>query len=223
MWCNMESKNDSVMLTLGVVILLIALMGSAMFEADEASGGSSIFNVFYTENSQGIFGTTGHTNEGEDDTIPVDIADPVNIVTLEFILTWTDDDTTEANVGGLGVQNQPDTFRLTVVTPEGIEHSEEAASDVSTEDGLILINFTFQSFPEDDLGVPSQSNVTLEQELTTTHGLGNWTVTVTCEEAGDSETTTGQTVAQDGGNDWDLDVVATYYTMVIMEAEIPTE
>lgn len=220
----MESKNDSVMLTLGVVILLIALMGSAMFEADEASGGSSLFNVFYTENSMGVFGTTGNTNEGESETIPVDIADPANIVTLEFILTWTDNDASEINPGGLGpVQNQPDTFRLTVAMPDGTEHSEEAANDIETKDGIILINFTFQSFPEDDLGIPSQSNFTLEQELTTEYGFGNWTVTVTCEEAGDSETTTGQTVDQDDGNDWDLDVVATCYTMVIKKAEIPTE
>lgn len=223
MWCNMESKNDSIMLTFGIIVLLIALMGSAVFEGEEPEGNAGLFDVSFTENSGEIFSAADHTNEGQSWTSPMDVAGPKNITHLEFVLTWTDDDTSEAEVGGLGVQNQPDSFSLTVTMPNGTEHSEEGTSDINTKDGIITIIVMFQSFPENTFQVLSQSKETLQGELTKENGFGNWTISVTCEEAGDSKTTTGQTTAEDDGNDWDLRVTAVYYEATINEHEIQAE
>jgi hypothetical protein len=104
------------------------------------------------------------------------------------------------NVGGIGVQNQPDTFRLTVVIPNGTEYQVEAASDISSENGIILIEIPL-GMTEDE----QKSGNIKDFEA------GEWTITVECVEAGDSETTTGQTVAQDDGNAWTLDVNYTYF------------
>ena len=117
-----------------------------------------------------------------------------------FELAWTDDDTSEANVGGIGVQNQPDRFRLTIVSPNGTEYSEEAESDINTEDGIITIDVL--------VGMTEKEK---KKGRIEDFEVGDWNVTVECVEAGDSETTLGQVVAQDTGNDWILTVTYIYW------------
>ncbi len=223
MWCNMESKNDSIMLIMGVAVLLIALMGTAVFEGEPPSGNAFLFDVYYSDHSQDIVNLQDYTGEGESDMFTTNFTGPLNITRIEFEFTWIDDDTSEANVGGLGVQNQPDSFRLTVLDPSGEEQSDEAESDISSEEGIIVLTFEFMEIVQNKTENSSSSAEALSEEITTMNGIGSWIFTIECLDAGNSETTTGQTTAQDDGNDWNLRVTAFYYEAKIEEHVIATE
>ena len=142
-----------------------------------------------------------YTREG--DSTEVDHLFEGRVDSTIFELTWTDDDTTEANVGGLGVQNQPDRFSLTIVSPNGTEYSEEAESDISSEDGVILIEIY--------LGMTEEEQ---KKGKIKDFEAGDWGITIECVDAGDSETTLGQVIAQDNGNEWTLSVTYTYFKEV---------
>lgn len=146
----------------------------------------------------GSWSADDYTDEGQSTDVESHFSQRVNETT--FTLRWTDDDTTEGNVGGMGVQNQPDKFNLTVISPNGTEYSDEAESDISSEDGEITIHI--------EIGLSMEE---AEDEQIDDFEAGDWVITVECVEAGDSETTTGQTMAQDGGNEWTLDVSYTHY------------
>ncbi|MCK4614738.1 MAG: hypothetical protein KAU14_08035 [Thermoplasmata archaeon] len=142
-----------------------------------------------------------YTREGE--STEVDHLFEGRVNSTIFNLTWTDNDTTEANVGGLGVQNQPDRFRLTIVSPNGTEYSEEAESDISSEDGVILIEIY--------LGMTEEEQ---KKGKIKDFEAGDWGITIECVDAGDSETTLGQVITQDNGNEWTLLATYTYFKEV---------
>ena len=120
MWCNMASKNDNVMLVIGLMILLIALVGSATFEGERPDTHGGVFDISIDPRSEVILSQNGDTNEGDSWESPVEVTGPMNITSIVFTLTWNDDDTSTVTVGGNGVRNEPDTFRLTVESSNGL-------------------------------------------------------------------------------------------------------
>ena len=153
--------------------------------------------------------TNGDTQEGQASDVDPLFKGRVNWTLLQ--LTWTDDDTSTVTVGGIGLENQPDTFRLTIVIPNGTEFEVEDSSD-SSGNGVITI--------EIPLGVTEE-----EQKSGNIKDFeaGEWTITVECVEAGDAETSTGQTIQQDDGNDWTLNVNYNYYKKKGGDDPIPPE
>lgn len=212
----MESKNDSVMLAFGIIVLVIAVMGTAAFEGEEpGAGGGLLWDVYFDVTTETVHTEQGSTNEGESDEFTVDVSGNFTIMNLTFELRWTDDDTTNTPVS----PNQPDTFNLTVTDPTGEDMRQvEGSNPNNNQNGMLSITFEL-SILESNFTVKSAvSEEALEEELTLTHGFGDWSVIVECVDAGDSEDPfTGTTVDQDNGNDWTLTVDAEYYHITKIE------
>jgi hypothetical protein len=220
MWCNMESKNDNIMLTLGIVILLVALMGTAVFEGEQPADNEILWDVTFAEKSAQIEMVQDFTGEGQTTDVMIDIAQQTNITNLSFELRWTDDDTSGASGNGNGVVNQPDHFILTVQDPEGGAPITMEGENEIGQDGTILIVFDFPveglTFDMNGTTATGGSAEAVSEKLTVMNGMGNWSVTVECTEAGDAEDSLfGTTVEQDDGNAWTLDVRAIYYEATI--------
>lgn len=182
-----------------LVLLILLLVGwwAGVYEEETEASFSSIGGVNY-ELANETWSASDYTAEGEE--TEVDDEFDGRVKTARFELTWTDDDTTEGNIGGTGVQNQPDTFRLTIITPNGTEYSEEAASDVNSENGIITIE-VLAGMTELEKG-----NDRIED-----FEAGDWEITVECVEAGDSRDNLGVIVFADDGNQWSLAVEYGYY------------
>ncbi len=190
-------KEKGMALAILLVLLTIAWQVGAFDEASEAGFGADSGPNFEID-MDGDWSHSDSTDEG--DTTPVDHKFEDRVVWVNFTLTWTDDDTAEANVGGMGYQNQPDRFTLTIVTPNGTEYSETAENDVDSEEGIIEIAIL--------LGMDEEEK---EQERLKHFDVGNWNVNVTCDDAGDSSSPVGGIYATDSGNAWDLDVEYAFY------------
>lgn len=180
-------------LALIFVILLVGWQLGA-FEVEGHSGsGASGSNYELVEES---WSHSAYTSEGETTSVDHQFEGRVNTTT--FTLSWNDDDTTEP----VGYQNQPDSFRLTVVTPWGDEYSEEASNGGNGQGSLsidIELGMTEEELAEDEID---------------DFEAGNWEITVECTEAGNSENPIGGVAFVDDGNEWDLDVEYTYYKEV---------
>jgi len=183
-----------------LVLLLISWWAGAFEEAGEEEPMSSAGDANF-EFVNSTWSNSDYTAEGSE--TEVDDQFEARVERASFVLTWTDDDTTEGNIGGTGVQNQPDTFRLTVVSPNGTEYQEEAANDVSTEDGEIIIDVF--------LGLTERER---EENWVENFEKGGWNITVECVEAGDSRDNLGLYNFQDDGNDWTLSVSYAYFDEV---------
>jgi len=118
----------------------------------------------------------GYLDEGENETYTLDTGGYV--MEAWFNLTWTDEDPDLPMT-----RNDPDTFRLEVFMPNGEEDSEEATNSQGG-DGSISIAI---DLIDGNIG-------------------GEWDVTVTMVEAGDSSDPTGIFTEDDPGNDFDLDI-----------------
>ena len=182
-----------------LIVLILLLMGwwAGIYEEETEASYSSIGGVNY-EIVNATWSAGDYTAEGEETEVDEEFEGRVK--TARFDLTWTDDDTTEGNVGGIGVQNQPDTFRLTIITPNGTEYSDEAASDVNSENGLITIEV-----------IAGMTELEKGNDRIGDFEVGDWEVTVECVEAGDSRDNLGVMVYQDDGNEWSLFVEYGYY------------
>ncbi len=219
----MLSNNDRLMGILGFFVLIVALIGSTIFEGERPDDDSLLFDVIYTPETGLFFQEGDYTAEGDSWDHALEV-NQTNMTQIEFVLTWTDDDTAEANVGGAGVQNQPDSFRLTIILPNGTEIQDEAESDITSEQGIITINAAIFSLPESNMEKMGGSSADeVASKVVKVEGMGVYNITIECINAGDSQTTTGQTTTNDNGNDWNLDVNVYFYTAEVVGSTIPSE
>jgi hypothetical protein len=129
----------------------------------------------------------GDASENSQDQFSIDIGE-YNVKSISFKLTWTDEP------ADTGFENDPDTFSLSVETPNGtVFESEESTSS----SGSIPISISFN---------PDRS--------TFVEGTGIYIVTVICGDCGDQHTMgpLGLIVRTDDGNTWDLSVEYDYYS-----------
>jgi len=192
-----RGPKEKALATLFVLILLIVGWKAGVFEEEIEASYSGVAEPNYII-SNSNWSAQGETSEG--DVSEVEHQFKGRVWNATFVLEWTDDDTTEGNIGGTGVQNQPDKFRLTVVTPNGTEYSKEAENDVVSEKGVIRIEVVC------NLTEKEEKEKTIED-----FEAGNWTIKVECVEAGDSTDNFGNTWFQDDGNSWSLSVEYSYY------------
>ena len=110
-----------------------------------------------------------------------------NIIKVTFILTWVDEGDYSSRH-----QNQPDTFSLSVVQPDGLQ-----TDSIQENDGNINLELEF--VPQND---PYNN------------GTGEYVVTIQCHDCGDHELwrpSTGILEQPDTGNDWALSGNFEYY------------
>lgn len=133
--------------------------------------------VVYEENLIQI-GSNGYLQEGASEIIAVEV--PGTPMWFNLSLSWEDEP-----AGGLFRENLADSFRIVLTSPDGIVYD---GCNAESYTGSLTISFN----------TPPEDRPTLS---------GEWTVTVTCVEAGDikSRGPFGLiTFEEDNGNDWAL-------------------
>ncbi len=191
----MNSKDQQI-LTLGVVVLFIVLIGSATMEGEEDFGGDEgggLWQVKFSEKTQDYTSESENCDEGETIEYEYDLSNEkvTNIVGLKLTLTWDDD--------------QPH-----ILTGDNDEFSVEAEFGNKSDDsgssssGNIGLDFFALDIPKDKASESGTQDGIVEK-YNSTEGLGVYKVRVTCENAG------GDGVFADSGNDFSLDVKIIYY------------
>jgi len=136
-------------------------------------------HTYYAEATDGWISVrtdqlTGYLEEGDDTVIVLENVTYIGNAT--FTITWTDEpDHTSA-------ENEGDTFKLTVVDPNGTEMNATATNEHG-EEGIITITFEYN-----------------DTEVVT----GNWTITVTLVDAGEQEAIGWPTNTTDFANNFTL-------------------
>jgi len=213
----MRSRNDNIVVTFGIIVLLIALMGSAAFEGEEPEEVTNAYRVEFSMNAVIALDQNGHTNEGQTTEVPLEVGEEeyLNITSMDFQLTWNDD--LQPPVG-----DPNDEFELTITHPEEMEEGPEydPSPSESSDDEQIDITANILDIPENIDLEPGSS----EEEISNKHiskvGIGTWMIEVSCNSAGDRDPTP---YGQDDGNDWTLTVTINYYNATVMEIIIQTE
>jgi hypothetical protein len=189
-------KTDSWMVMLGMGILVISLVGSAL-------GGQPEPKPFGVQDNGGTFELktvtqtitgSGSENTNKDYNITVNFT---NVATFSAELTWQDEAAPRP-----GQTNQPDDLGMTVASPAG-----ETRSDKKTaSQGDVKLDF---SYP-----------VTAKTAATKTSkaGMGPWTVSVEVGVCGDNTPLVpdplGLRTTPDTGNAYTLKVTYTYFEKV---------
>jgi hypothetical protein len=128
----------------------------------------------------------GYTDEGTADDATPDLGDVIPRA-ANLTLRWNDNDVDDNLPTSFIRQNEPDRFRLIVYLPTGEEITREGTSDPASTAGVIQLEVPWMS-GQLDVG---------------------WIIEVECIEAGDLVSPI-RTIAQDGGNDWTLEVQYSY-------------
>lgn len=187
-------RNDRIIIYLGLVLVVIALVGAAV-------GGSpkGIEEGFEPEldihdwpiRTSSIRHITGEVlAENSNVTITISDINESYITEVFFELHWEDEDNIK-DAGFYKVENQPDYFNFTVVSPSDQMYFSDTEASTHGGSGIIEMNIPM---PEDE------------------EVLGDWTVIIYCGECGNQVVVgeiigEGPTVEEDTGNGWAL----TYY------------
>lgn len=205
----MLAGKDSTIIALGIIVTLIALLGSAMFEGEAPGGKYILFNVAYSGERERVMDQNGDTNEGKTTTLTLDVQRK-NITNIYFYLTWNDD---------VYLDQPNDEFQLTITAPVDAEVSYNPSNSEKSTGGNITIRAKLKDMPENINGKAAESEEALREELTSINGIGNWTIEVRCNSAGD----TTPFINDDNGNSWNLQVAVEYYTGAITKASKETK
>lgn len=137
--------------------------------------------------------TSGNTAEGTATRHVLKVTEP-DVVGFTLTLTWTDEAPENAGTP-LADTNQPDTFRVTVTTPDGTERVSEEVANAVGEQGVITV------------GLPA-----ITDRRTGELQTGDYTVTVELVEAGDQTSPVPLVpVTADDGNAWELGLVVDHW------------
>lgn len=190
---------DTIIGIVGAVILVAALTGVFYYEGSSAEGadGANEYDLTWDTRTTDGPGVDGETQEEETTTETLTV-EAANITEATFTLTWTDD------------TGSADTFNVTVTSPAG---ETESASGDSEE-----LSVTFENIntvpPDGTVSGDSEEDARSQaaDQYTATRGQGDWTVEITCENAGDANPVgTGPAIEEDDGNSWELASELTVY------------
>lgn len=171
----------AVLVLIPLVLVAGAAPGAQPFFREGAEGGAGLEPAAAGLANAALDAVEGTTQEGQATTVTVRLAD-ARAQNLTFTLRWRD----EAPATGPlpGVSNAPDTFRITVTTPDGrTVASEEAANPAGGEGALTL-------------AVPALPGRAID---------GAYEVAVELVEAGDQVVGPGLAGPADGANAWTLE------------------
>ena len=205
----MNEKDKSV-LSVGVIIAIIVLIGSAVLEGEEPKEGSGgLFNVIIMDGETEVARENTRCDEGESidyeytiDQETVKELEGNYIISVEAILTWDDD-----MPGLTGGDN--DEFSLEI-------NGNDTTESSSSTSGEIRESIDIQSKPKSDQSYEGESIEQVEKELGKDYGMGLYNVTVSCENAGDRDPTP---LGQDDGNNFELRIVVKYYALKVSLAD----
>ncbi|MGQ0536878.1 MAG: hypothetical protein ACT4PT_12510 [Methanobacteriota archaeon] len=173
-------NRDTVIGIAGAAILVAAMAAVFYYEGTNAPTGLGGDGEIVTS-SVTVGDLSGSLGEGETANEAVNVSQH-NLTKVEFVLTWSDDDNTDA-----------DSFTLRVTSPGGV--SREASGDSGT------VTVTFD-------GVNPTPNGTAVHGM---EGLGEWQVEVTLDSAGDGPAGAPIQPIADDGNAWSLEAKGTAY------------
>ncbi len=113
---------------------------------------------------------SGVLQEGGDDELPPIMISIANLRSITFTLTWTD----EPPAGFLGFRyvNQPDSFSITIVPPNGTVEERPMTSNPQGGQGVLAVQFFF---PNESMNDPYYN------------GTGDYLVLIQCGNCGDQE------------------------------------
>jgi hypothetical protein len=186
-------KTDSWMVMLGMGILLISLVGSALGGRPEGppppppGGGGSFELKTVTQTVTG----SGTENSEKEHGMSICVT---NLVTFSVSLSWQDEGASRP-----GLTNQPDELGVTVASPAGESRSDKQ----SASKGSVKVDFAFPV-----------TNKTAASK-TSRAGMGPWTIMVEIGPCGDQTPLVpdplGLRTVADGGNAYTLEITYTYY------------
>ena len=195
--------NDKHVLLIGVLIFSIAIAGSLVFgekveKSSEIGGGPLDWSDGFKRNPVQVGQQSGFSQEGTESEASLNIPD-TNVRIVNFTLRWHDE--TDADVRH---SNQPDTFTITVESPDGTFSDEASGSNAQGQEGTIEISIVLIGETDPPLKDPY------------TDGTGNWHVTISVN-AGNQvfwRPSARDQDLPDNGNDFTLDVEYEYYAPI---------
>jgi uncharacterized protein YxeA len=202
-------KNDKIIVSIGVVVLIVAAAG--IFTWKDTGRGKPIppitptekvYKVTWDEKTTEIASESEYTNKGEPTSLTINV-DKDLITSIEFRLTWKDD---KAFLGIFG----KDTLSLKVTSPTG----ESKEDSQKAKEGNITISFTGLNSKPSISEIKADTRQEAQSELQkyiTSNGKGNWNAEITVD--------VGELLKfRDKGNDWQLKVICHYYEPALAEA-----
>jgi hypothetical protein len=194
-------KNDRTIVFLGLIIVIIALVGAGISGAPKIVEGddkdpSDDYKNWPTKRSSVYHVIGEELAEGSSTTITITNINDTYITRVFFELHWEDEDNIK-DAGGLKVENKPDYFNFSVMTPWGQFNLSENLGSEYGGAGQILMDIT----------VPEMGAAADE-----------WLVTITCVDCGDQVVVgpiTGTelyTYEADDSNGWELSYYYEFHT-----------
>ncbi len=222
----MAYHNDKSIQMLGILSLIIVLIGARYTEGDAEEDRNQFWANYERQakvtDSYAITNGYADEDQGEYETF-VDIGkteknpdkfDAYNLVKIEFILTWDDDQSDDVQ------EDSGDRFRMEVTPPSGAENQYHKTNPGDMEDamradiGLIIITiYVEDGVPEDrtsDNPVVARSENGAWNKVTSEKCRGKWRVDVECEDAGSSS----PYYDNDDGNSYRLSVSISQYEII---------
>ena len=194
-------KYDGLVMTLGLIILIVSLLGAAAGAQPLRDAINDDTNMEWVS---GSFTETinGNTNENSDTEETITVAYEV-VTSVEATLSWTDE--TPSGIGSARLTNEPDSFSVGIESPPIVDEEnglEEQSSPSSS--GTVSVKIT----------VPEETEIE----------PGDWTITVSAGDCGDVYGLGGiRLVDQDTGNAWVLTVKVNYEEYVEVENDTTVE
>ncbi|WP_455392529.1 hypothetical protein [[Eubacterium] cellulosolvens] len=184
-------RNDRIMILLGIILVIVALVGAAVGGSPKISEDGTEPEVDYHDwptKRSSVQHITGEVlSENSYTTITISNINESYITHVYFELHWEDEDNLK-DAGYYKVENQPDYFNFTVLTPWGDQIDSDTGASSHGGAGVIL----------EDTPVPDDES-----------SRGDWVVTIYCGDCGDQVAVgpvvgEGPVVEEDTGNGWEL-------------------
>jgi hypothetical protein len=181
-----------------VLLMIPVLVGSGIAIGEKTWYEIEEDDEYWYQESDWKTGPTenGYTDEGSTDTWSEEFGDK-GVAKFRFSLRWTDEDDASGDH-----HNNPDRFKLEVETPWGDIHD---VTGENTHGETETISF------EIDIGETEVKKKNTNKAET----AGSYTISVTCEEAGDQEYSGPPFIGDDqsdGGNQWDFEMDFTQWS-----------
>ncbi|MFO8051351.1 MAG: hypothetical protein R6V01_06595 [Thermoplasmatota archaeon] len=198
------NSNDRKVRNIGIAVLLLMLLTSVLLKGEVVSDTSGDDDGYanYFEDMQlrsASSAESGELEEGESATVMIPEEGRV-VKNMTAVLSWQDESDPPGIPRIRRYENQPDTFSLKVLSPDGNSSSDTASNPVGGS-GVIEISF-------------SMEDTVLNQRLDSgSAGTGNWTVEISLDSTGmwTPQLGPGFIALSDGGNDFSLSVEYEYY------------
>ena len=195
--------NDKHVLLIGVLIFSIAIAGSLVFgekieKSSEIGDRTLDWSDGFERNPVQVGQQSGFSQEGTGSEANLDIP-YTNVRIVNLTLRWDDEDDADVRHS-----NEPDTFTISVESPDGTFSDEASGSNAQGQEGAIEISIVLIGETDPPLKNPY------------TDGTGNWHVTISVN-AGNQvfwRPSARDQDLPDNGNDFSLDIEYEYYSRV---------